>query len=147
MTDSHGAVLGAIESAPDLSMYGYRCQHTATGPERCTNFMCGKPADFERERAALLGADSLAVIEAAMRVLGTCRATARVGGRAPGSYGLKHAIEDRLTGDPAASGYVANGQAIVAALALGFPVQRDPGSSPNAGIGIRRADYERLRGE
>lgn len=147
MTDSHDTVVGALESAPDLAMYGYRCQHTAGAPGRCRNDMCGKPADFERDRAALLGAGSLAVIAAAMRVLRTCRPTARVAGRAPSSYGLKHAIEDRLTDDPAARGYVANGQAIAAALALGFPVGRYEDSSPNAAVGLHLADYRRLRGE
>jgi hypothetical protein len=145
MTDSYGTVVSAIEAAPDLAMYGYRCGHMAAGAGRCLNAMCGKPDDFAGDRARLLGANSLAVIEAAMGVLRTCRPTVRAGGRAPSSYGLKHALEERLTDHPAARGYVANGQAIAAALALGFPVGRYELASPNAGIGVHLVDYERLR--
>lgn len=144
MTDSRGTVVGIIESVPELSMYGYRCWHTSAAVRGCGNFLCGKPEEFERERVELLGEPSLSVIEASMRLLSACRATGKVGTKAPGSYGLKHVLEDLLDEDPVAQGYVANGQAIVAALALGFPVQRDSPSSPNASIGIRLADYERL---
>jgi hypothetical protein len=53
-----------------------------------------------------------------------------------GSYSLKHIIE-RAVGR-----YIANGDVVVAAIALGFFVK--PSYGPNVGIGVRCADLRRL---
>lgn len=61
--------------------------------------------------------------------------------KSPGisSYGLKHLVERQI------DRYVSNGEAIAAALVVGYPhrYQRD---SPNMAFGMSRRDYNRLRG-
>jgi hypothetical protein len=67
--------------------------------------------------------------------------TKRVDHRSPGSYGLKHEVEDwaRAQGHPTT--YVSNGAFLMAAIQLGFIVQRPTKAgrySPNALINISR---------
>ena len=60
------------------------------------------------------------------------------------SYHIKHIIESwcRAHGNPQ---YIANGAAIVAPVALGFPTWRDEArDSPNVSIGIRRRLWQTM---
>lgn len=148
MTDRRQDVITAIDQAPDLGEFGYNCGHIDRKRLGCTNLMCGKPATaFEQDRSALLSEKSLTVIESVMGIIGACRTTTTFGAESPGSYQLKHTAEWLLKDDPAAYGYVSNGQAIAAALALDIPVRRDGHGSPNADIGLHVADYRQLRQE
>lgn len=85
----------------------------------------------------------LATAGAFLRLL---RPTATATDGSPGSYGLKHDAE-RWGRAHGMAPYVSNGALIAAAVALGLPMRRHPGDSPNVGVGVSRQDLSRLRAE
>lgn len=56
-----------------------------------------------------------------------------------GSYGLKHLVERRI------GRYVTNGEAIAAALIVGYPHRYGRTTGPNVLFGMSQRDYNRLR--
>lgn len=146
MTSKERTVQDVLDAHPDLGYGGFTCGHIGP-PQRpgCRHFDCGQPREVtDRDLAALRTAQSLVVIETVAALLDPCRYTKAVSGSSPGSYGLKHATERRLADDPVVRGYVSNGQLIAAALLCGFPVRRYGDGSPNAGVGIYRADVRAI---
>lgn len=141
MREDIAATLGAH---PSLGYAGFACGHTDGRPRPgCRRIECGTP---ERDDLARLRTDdSAAVIHAAAVILERARHTKAVYAGSPGSYTLKHLVEDQLKTHPIAHGYVSNGQLIAAALLCGFPVLPDGDGSPNAGIGLHRADLGELK--
>lgn len=129
----------------DLGENGLHCAHTGQRRPSCPSAVCGRPAAwFYTDRERLFETRSLARIAAVAELLASCQPTAAAGPRSPGSYGLKHIVERRLRSHPAVAGYVSNGEVIAASVVAGLPVRRDGEGSPNARIGIRRADVARL---
>lgn len=133
-----------FERWPLLSANGFHCGHIGRRRIGCVNLACGESETWLAEdRAALTTRRSFAVMLAVAEVIDPWRRTKTVTDGSPGSYGLKHVVERMLTDHPVARGYVCNGQMIVAAGACGFPIRRDSPGSPNAGIGMYRADVGR----
>lgn len=117
----------ALAAEPRLTAHGYGTLE-APGTARGTS--------HARERAEL--AVRLDRVARLARWLVTELRPTRNAGR-HGSYGLKHVYE-AATGE-----YVTNGELILAALAAGYPVKPDGPGHPNAGIGVRTRDVNRVR--
>jgi hypothetical protein len=71
-----------------------------------------------------------------------CRPTKTFSRRSPVSYALKHVVENWARRNKC-GGYVSNGALIIAALAVGLRI-RPHRYGPNATIGLRREDIDRL---
>lgn len=137
------SLASVLAAHPDLGYAGFVCGHTDGRPRAgCGRLDCGKPEQPDLD--ALRDERSVTVIQAVADLLEPLRRTKTAGDRSPGSYQLKHLAEKRLDDHPAAQGYVSNGQLIAAALLCGFPVAPEGGGSPNAAIGLHRADLRDL---
>ena len=106
---SKETVAKILKENPDLGDFGF---NGGKDPERIIN-------DIE-------------MVEKSIRFLNLCEKNKKTYWTSPGSYSLKHIVEDKY------GGYISNGAFIVAAIHCGFPVEKMECDSPNAYIGINR---------
>ncbi len=133
-------VRAVLSEQPQLTVFGFR-PPDGTGSGNIDPIRT--PDEFRRERDALLSADGLNQIRAAVVYLEQLRPTRIVARTSRNSYGLKHAAESwhRKQGRRA---YVGNGALIVAALIKGFAIRRVEVRSPNCLVGVNLRDVNAL---